>query len=114
MDDSPLSVPLEIKKEGFARNGSIAEFARFLLSTEPGSFRPDPEFGCRLSLHHVSDSEDPVRDLRDHVTAQFHRYLGLEVKVEVSVRVENVWAQYHCTVTGITPSKERFQVSWEF
>lgn len=114
MANEALRVPIELKDCRFRRSESIVEFGRLLLQTEPGSYRPDPEFGCRVSTLKVDYSDDPIRDIRNHIQDQFERYLGLVVKVDVSQAVHSPAAQYHCTVLGLIPGGERFQLNWEF
>ena len=114
MANEALRVPIQLKDCRFVRSSRIEEFALFLLKTEAHSYNPDRGFGCRTPLFAVEYSEDPIRDIRNHIEDQFERYLGLSVKVEVTDRVDTPGKSFKCDVTGLVPGGERFFLTWEF
>jgi hypothetical protein len=114
MADEALRVPIEIKDCRFLRSGRAEEFARFLLETEQGSFRPDPEFGCRSPYFSPEYATDLKTEVRNHVLEQFRRYMGIAVNVTISDKVEqNIVATFTCRVYGTSKDGQRFDLSWE-
>lgn len=113
MADEALRVPIEINNCQFTRTSKSEEFARFLLSTVPGSYLPDPELGCRSPYFTPEYSSDLKNDLRNHVLDQFQRYMGIAVNVTISEQVETVTAYFTCKVSGRSKSGDKFSLSWE-
>ncbi len=113
MANEAIRTPVELRETRFVRTGGVAEFARFLLETELGSYRPDPEFGCRSSLFTPEHHDDLKVEVRNHVLAQFRRYLGLVVNVAISDNVSSPTATFVCRVSGTGPGNQRFDLSWE-
>ncbi len=114
MADEALRVPIEIRECRFLRSGRAEEFARFLVETEVGSYRPDPEFGCRSPYFTLEFSDDLKTEVRNHVLEQFRRYMGITVSVTFSDKVErNTNATFTCRVYGTARDGRRFDLSWE-
>jgi hypothetical protein len=114
MADEALRVPIEIRDCRFLRSGRVDEFARFLVETEQGSYRPDPEFGCRSPYFTPEYSNDLKTEVRNHVLEQFRRYLGVTVNVTISDKVEHtITATFTCRVYGTSRDGQRFDLSWE-
>jgi len=114
MADEALRVPIEIKDCRFLRSDRADEFARFLVETELGSYRPDPELGCRSPYFTPEYSNDLKTEVRNHVLEQFRRYMGVMVNVTISDKVEqNITATFTCRVYGTARDGQRFDLSWE-
>ncbi|MCC6961818.1 MAG: hypothetical protein IT585_01055 [candidate division Zixibacteria bacterium] len=113
MANEAVRVPIELRDNRFVRTTGIAEFARFLLETELGSYRPDPEFGCRSPQFTPEYYDDLKVEVRNHVLRQFRQYLGLVVNVSISDNVSTPTATFVCRVTGTGPGNQRFDLSWE-
>ena len=111
--DEALKVPLELKKFRFARIGQLESFVRFLLNTVPGSYKPDPDLGCRSPYFTPEYSHDIKNDVHGRIVEQFERYLGITVHVTVSDEVQTVTAFHTCRIVGRLPNGERFNMSWE-
>ncbi len=108
-----IRIPAELRDTRFVRTVGVAEFARFLLETELGSFRPDPEFGCRSPLFTPEHHDDLRVAVRNHVLEQFRRYMGLNVQVSISENVTQPTASFVCRVSGVGPGNQRFDLAWE-
>jgi hypothetical protein len=113
MANEALRVPLELRECRFVRSGGAVEFARFLLETELGSYRPDPQFGCRSPYFAPEFSEELKVEVRNHVLAQFQKYMGIVVNVMISENVTVPTATFVCRVSGTAPGNQRFDLSWE-
>ena len=113
MADEALRIPVELKEIRFVRSNSTVEFARFLLETELGSYRPDPEFGCRSPYFTPEYTEDIRVAVRNHVLEQFRRYMGITVNVAISENVTQPTATLVLRVTGTDLHGHRFALSWE-
>ena len=108
-----IRIPMEVRDVRLVRTNGVAEFARFLLETEVGSYEPDPEFGCRSPYFTPEFSDDLKVLVRNHVLNQFRKYMGLTVNVAISDNVSSPTATFVCRVTGSGPGNERFDLSWE-
>jgi hypothetical protein len=113
MAEETLRVPIELVDCQFVRTAKSEEFARFLLNTVPGSYRPDPELGCRSPYFTPEYSSDLKNDIRNHILGQFQRYMGITVNVTVSEKVETVTAFCTCHVSGRVGTGEKFSLRWE-
>ena len=113
MPDEALRVPLQLKDCRFLRTQRCEEFARFLLETELGSYRPDPSFGCRSPYFTPEYADDLRTEVRNHIIDQFRRYMGINVNVAISENVVSPTATFKCMVSGTGAKGQRFDLSWE-
>jgi hypothetical protein len=113
MANEAIRIPLELRDARYVRTGGLVEFARFLLETEQGSYRPDPQFGCRSPFFTPEYYDDLKVEVRNHVLDQFKRYLGMVVNVSISENVTSPTATFVCRVSGTGPGNQRFDLSWE-
>jgi hypothetical protein len=113
MADEALRVPIELVDCRFTRSLKSEEFARFLLNTVPGSYKPDPELGCRSPYFTPEYTDDLKNDIRNRVLDQFQRYMGITVNVAISERIQTVTAFCTCHVSGRAANGEKFSLSWE-
>jgi len=113
MPDDVLRVPLELKGFRFVRVGQLESFVRFLLNTVPGSYKPDPDLGCRSPYFSPEYSSDLKTDVHARIIEQFERYLGVNVQVTISDEVETLTAFHTCRLSGRLPNGERFSLKWE-
>jgi hypothetical protein len=116
MPEEILRVPIEFKDCRFARAGETEGFVRFMLNTVPGSYEPDPDFGCRspyFAPEYCNSLDDLKNDIRNRLLDQFERYLNVTVHVEISERVEPITAFFTCRISGRMPSGERLSLKWE-
>jgi hypothetical protein len=113
MPDEALRMPMQLRDCRFIRTTQCDEFARFLLETEQGSYRPDPDFGCRSSYFTPEHTDDLRTVVRNHILDQFRRYMGITVNVAISDNVSSPTASFKCIVSGTGAKGNRFDLSWE-